>query len=213
MIVPTVCRNAPPMPALPVDRHRNAPSDAAGCDTDGCDETAPGRGPGRLRRLGAGRSDTGAAGFSLLEMVLALAILGMSLSILAQIASTGTAAAREARALATARIICQAKLNELLLDTAAGQAPTAVVDAPVESFANTSTETFTHSVQVQPGQLDGLLSVRVTVTALSGDGTTPLARYALDRWVIDPALGLAEAEAEELAMRDELTGGTGEAAP
>ena len=36
-------------------------------------------------------------GFSLLEIVLSLAILGLSLGILGQIATTGTDAAREAR--------------------------------------------------------------------------------------------------------------------
>lgn len=141
-------------------------------------------------------------------MVLALAILGASLSILSQIASTGVDAAREARALGTARMICQTKLTETLLNIDAGQSPTTVIEAPTESFDSDSSETFVYSVEVLPGQLDGLLSLRVTVIARAGDGTEQLAAYALDRWVIDPALGLAEAELEEELAREEIaTGG------
>ena len=146
-------------------------------------------------------------GFSLLEIVLSLAILGTSLGILAQIASTGVDAAREARALATARMICQNKLSELLLNVQSGITPTTVVDQLVESFDSESTETYYCTIEIQPGQLDGLLSIRVTVQARAGDGTEILANYALDRWVIDPALGLEEAELEEEAAREELAGG------
>ncbi|WP_182864887.1 type II secretion system protein [Rhodopirellula sp. JC639] len=145
--------------------------------------------------------------FSLLEMLLALAILGSSLAILAQIAGTGVSAAREARALATARMICQTKLSELLLNMQAGQTPTTIIEAPAESFDSASTETYVYSVEILPGQLDGLLSLRVSVIARAGDGSEQLAAFALDRWVIDPALGLEEAEAEEEALREEIASG------
>lgn len=145
--------------------------------------------------------------FSLLEMILALAILGSSMAILAQIASTGVNAAREARALTTARMICQSKLSELLLNIQGGQTPSAIIDAPTESFDSASTETFVYSVEIMPGKMDGLLSIRVTVMAHGGDGTELLATYALDRWVIDPMLGLEESEAEEEAAREEIANG------
>lgn len=149
----------------------------------------------------------GRTGFSLLEMILALAILGSSLAILAQIASTGVDAAREARALATARMICQSKLNEQLLNIESGLSPATIIEAPTESFDSASTETYVYSVEIMPGQIDGLLSLRVTVLARAGDGTEQLAGYALDRWVIDPAMGLEEAEAEEAAAREEIASG------
>ena len=146
-------------------------------------------------------------GFTLLEMILALAILGSSLAILAQIADTGVDAAREARAISTARMICQNKLNEQLLNIQSGMSPAAIVDAQVESFDSESMETFTYSLEVSQGQMQGLLSLRVTVKAFAGDGETVLATYALDRWVIDPTLGLEQAEMEEEAARQEATGG------
>lgn len=147
------------------------------------------------------------SGFSLMEMLLALAILGGSLAVLSQIASTGTDAARESRDLALARILCQAKLSEVLLQNIT---PVSVGSAPAESFDSSSTTPFVYSVEVQPGPLDGLLAIRITVEATNLDGGPPLATYSLVRWMIDPALGLEAAELEEEAAK-EAAAGTAEA--
>ena len=157
-----------------------------------------------LKRRSSSRFAAKRSGFSMLEMLLALAILGTSLAVLAQLADVGTSAAREARALAMARLACQTKLSELLLNsTTMGQSPTAVVDAPVDSFDSQSTLSFTYSVEVMPAPLDGMLAVRLSVKALGGNDEV-LATYALERWMIDPALGLEELEMEEEAAREEI---------
>jgi len=154
------------------------------------------------------RHTTNRTGFSLLEILLALAILGGSLAILSSIASTGVSSAREARDLTVARLLCQSKLSELLLDsTVAGIAPQAVPLTPLESFDSESTTPFFYSVDVQPGQLDGLLVIRVVVVAENADGGPPIAQYSLVRWMIDPTLGLEEAEAEEKAALEEAAAG------
>jgi hypothetical protein len=70
-------------------------------------------------------------------------------------------------------------------------------------FDSQSSSLFQYSVDVQPAGLDGLLAVRVLVESLDADAGTPRTRYALTRWVVDPTLGLEEAEAEEEAMREE----------
>ncbi len=142
-------------------------------------------------------------GFSLLEILLALAILGGAMAVLAQIAGTGTDASREARDLAVARIIAQTKLSELLLDRSI--TPQSVPPTPVESFDGDSMSEFTYSIEVQPAPLDGLLAVRVTVEAVNPNGGAPLATYTLDRWMIDPMLGLEQLEAEEQAAREAET--------
>ncbi len=134
--------------------------------------------------------------FSLLEILLALAILGGALTVLSQIASTGVDAAREARDLVMARIICQAKLSQLLI---AGTVPQSVASVPVESIDSGSVTDFVYSVEIQPGQLDGLLAVHVQVDAVNPSGGKPLVSYSLDRWMVDPTLDLEGAEAEELA--------------
>ena len=51
------------------------------------------------------------------------------------------------------------------------------------------------------GQL-WILLIRVLVEAEDPDGGEPIARYSLVRWMIDPALGLEELEAEEEAARE-----------
>lgn len=149
------------------------------------------------------------SGFSLLEILLALSILGGSLAVLSQIAEIGTKAAREARDLSICRILCQSKLSELLLDASAGISPQARFDVPLESFDATSTTPYRYSVEVQPGSLDGLLAVRVTVKALESDDLTAIATFSLTRWVVDPTLGLEQAEADQRVQREQLTGGGG----
>ena len=141
-------------------------------------------------------------GFSLLEILLALAILGGSLAILSRIVDTGISAAREARDLSIARMICQAKLSEVLLNSTSGFSPQTQPMTPVDSFDSQSTTPFSFSVEVQPGQLGGILLIRVLVEAEDPDGGEPIARYSLVRWMIDPALGLEELEAEEEAARE-----------
>lgn len=141
------------------------------------------------------------SGFSLIEILLALAILGASLTLLSRIAENGTSAAREARDLAVARIMCQTKLSELLLDSTSGITPQSTPPTPLPAFDSQSTTPFTYAVDVQPAPLDGLLAILVTVEAQNPNGGPALASYSLMRWMIDPALGLEEAEAEEEAAR------------
>ena len=136
--------------------------------------------------------------FSLLEILLALAILGGSLAVLSQIVGTGADSASSARDLSLARLICQAKLAETLVS---GITPVAVPSTPIASPDSTSTTPFFYAIDVAPGTLDGMLAIRVSVEAQDSDGGPPLASYSLTRWIIDPALGLAEAQAEYEAQQ------------
>ncbi len=144
------------------------------------------------------------SGFSLLEILLALAILGGSLAILSRIADTGMSAARESRDLAAARILAQTKLCEVMLDAASGITPQSIPSAPFDApFDSQSSSLYQYGVDVQPAPMSGLLAIRVTVEAIDANGGPPRARYALTRWLVDPTLGLEEAEAEEEAMLEE----------
>ena len=140
--------------------------------------------------------------FSLLEMLLALAILGGSLAILGQIAETGVDAARQARDLSMARLIAQSKLSEVLINVSLEQTPQSVFDTPVDPIDSLTTTAYTYSVEVQPATLDGMLMIRILVTATDANGNVSV-NYALDRWIIDPAIGLAELEMEEEAAKEE----------
>lgn len=136
--------------------------------------------------------------FSLLEILLALAILGGALAVLSQIVGRGADSASSARDLSLARLICQAKLAETLLS---GITPVPIPSTPIQSPDSTSTTPFFYAVEVAPASLDGMLAIRVSVQAENSDGGPPIASYSLTRWIIDPALGLAEAQAEYEAQK------------
>lgn len=139
------------------------------------------------------------SGFSLLEMLLALAILGTSLGILSQVAMTGTDAALEANLLSQARMMAQAKMAEILVE---GISPSAVPPTPIASMKSDETSEFQYSVNVTPAAMDGLLLIRIDVQAIDAGGSVQ-ANYSLSRFWIDPLLGLAELEAEEQAAQEE----------
>lgn len=140
--------------------------------------------------------------FSLLEMILALAILGTSLGILAQVAQTGRDAALEAHYLSQARLIAQSKLAEILVT---GTSPAAIPLTPVESMSSDSANVFEYQVDVAPAPFDGMLAIRVSVFALDEDGGPNIASYSLTRWWIDPLLDLPGLAAEEKALREEAS--------
>lgn len=147
--------------------------------------------------------------FSLLEVVLALAILGGSLAVLSSIALIGSDSAVRARDMTTARLICESKMSELLL--AYNVAPQPIAPSPAENPDSGSMGEYLYAVEVQPAPIDGLLAVRVTVTTVAETNGVPNASFSLVRWMVDPALGLAELEAEEKALAEEAAA-TGEEA-
>lgn len=132
-------------------------------------------------------------GFSLLEILLSLAILGGSLAVLSQIIGTGGDAGRNAKELEKARILCQSKLTELLV---ANLRPTAVNALPIASPDSESDIGFIYSVEIGQTPLSGLIAIKLTVNAINPDGGPSIASYTLYRWMIDPLLGLEQTDSE-----------------
>jgi general secretion pathway protein I len=132
-------------------------------------------------------------GFSLLEILLALAILGGALAVLSQIVGTGGQSSRSARELAMARMLCQSKLAELLVT---GMTPVAVASTPLVSPDSQSDTVFNYAVEVAPAPLQGMLAIRVSVQAEGETDGPAVATYSITRWIIDPALGLQQTAAE-----------------
>jgi prepilin-type N-terminal cleavage/methylation domain-containing protein len=116
-------------------------------------------------------------GLSLLEVMIAIAILGVSLAAMGGLIRLGTRTAAESRDLTQAQILCEGKMSEL----AAGLIP----PEAVEEAAFEMDPDWTYSVSVAPLETEGLLDVMVTVqqTAESGDATSS---FTLRRWMIDP---------------------------
>jgi hypothetical protein len=147
------------------------------------------------------------AGLSLLETILAIAILGTSMAILGESVRIGTMAAADAREMTMAQLLCEGKLAELasglqpLLPTAA---------APLEVAPD-----WQYTVQVERSAQQGLIIVSVTVTRDASQTSRPVT-VTLYRWIIDPELtaqieaaAQAAAEAEAASSSSSSSGGTG----
>jgi len=132
------------------------------------------------------------AGFSLLEVILATAILLGSAVVLAELAAVGREHATSAEDLATAQLICQSKLSEIL----AGAAPAAgVQDQPLVEAPG-----WVYSVEIDPieesGQPQGVASLRVTVRQVLDDagtagGSRRRREFTLARWIRHPGTASA----------------------
>ncbi len=122
-------------------------------------------------------------GFSLLEVLVATAILLGSAIVLFQLAGVGTRHAVSAEKLADAQWSCRAKLNQVLAGVTAAQR---VQDRPLENHPG-----WVYSIQIEPidepGMPADLAVLRVTVTEELEDGR-PGTQFALTRWIRDPLM-------------------------
>lgn len=138
-------------------------------------------------------------GVSLLEVILSLAILGGSLAALSSIVMTGADAAAEAREMATAQMLCEQQLAQVMLNTSVS--PTSFADQNLPSLDPNSVNTAT--LTVQPAPLNGLLVLTMTVSVGPTDQSRPPTQITMTRWMLDPMLGLEQLEAEEQAAAEE----------
>jgi len=129
-------------------------------------------------------------GLTLLEVILALAILAGSLAVLGELAGRSMRNAEVARTTSEAQLLCETKLAEI----AAGITPAdPVPDSPWQSASDLEIETndeWRYSVEVDSTALDGLLAVRVTVSQDRPSEKKPVS-VSLVRWIPDPGLEAA----------------------
>ncbi len=134
-------------------------------------------------------------GFSLLEVILAIAILAGAIAVLGEVARLGMRNASRARDLAQAQLLCESKLAEIL----AGIEPAESVEGV--SFETGLSPEWLYSIETAVVDPAGLLEVRVTVEQDLPPEKQPV-RCALVRWMVDPAVIVSEdvaASAEEAA--------------
>ena len=143
------------------------------------------------------------AGFTLMEILVSLTILGLSMVAINGLVSIGARNAREAQVLTTAQFLAESKLSEvktgLLSPNSTGKMPF----TPEETI-----EPFTFEVQSQSMGTDGqLMAIRVVVEFTPEDGTRPLV-YQLDTLMIDPQIEMqqdADLTVHEMIMQMEAT--------
>ncbi|HUY32905.1 MAG TPA: prepilin-type N-terminal cleavage/methylation domain-containing protein [Pirellulales bacterium] len=125
-------------------------------------------------------------GYTLLEVILALAILTGALAVLGELVRNGTRNAQMARDLSLAAVICEGKLGEIsagLLPTQGlKQTPIAEYPGWVLSVQSDSSASPATGSANQPG----LLKLRVTVEQ-SADAQRRPVRLTVSEWFRDPA--------------------------
>jgi len=119
-------------------------------------------------------------GFSLLEVILALAILAGALAILSEVARTAMSNAGRTRDLAEAQLLCESKLAEIQAGI-----------EPAEPVSGALLETgkfpeWIYSIEIVPLDVEGLVEVWVTVEQDLPPEKRPI-RCTLVRWMVDPS--------------------------
>lgn len=138
----------------------------------------------RIDRLGRPVS-----GLSLLEVVLALAILGAAVAVMTQALQVAADAAIRTREVAAAELLAESKMAEVI----AGSIP---VNQSVTSWTQeasksaTSKSVWYYKMISTPAAMQGILSVQIQVTNDPERTTGQPIDFTLVRWVIDPNLGL-----------------------
>jgi prepilin-type N-terminal cleavage/methylation domain-containing protein len=143
------------------------------------------------------------SGLSLLEVMLAIAILGLALATMGELVRLGTQAAGETRDLTKAQLLCEGIASEL----AAGILPL----EPAEETPYELDPEWTYSVSVAPLNEGGLLGVTVMVQKVIEQSERPV-YFTLTRWMIDPLLEQVQDPETILGGDSEstATGATGE---
>lgn len=129
-------------------------------------------------------------GFSLMEVILSIAILASATVLLGELTRFGMRNARIARDLTQAQLLCESKLNELV----SGLSPAENVSGA--SFDTTYDPDQEWLYSIETSEIDantGLATVTVTVNQNLQASQRPV-QFALTRWMMPPASTAAESE-------------------
>ena len=132
-------------------------------------------------------------GFTLLEVMLALAILAGALAVLGEFGRMGMQSAKTSRDLTRAELLCESVMSEIsvgILTTDPVQRAPVVDPVQGTSVGNTQTDDvapWVYSIDSETIDQDGLLAVTVTVTQDMPAAQRPVS-FTLVRWMLDPSL-------------------------
>ena len=147
------------------------------------DRSSPGvqrRVPGRRRLIGGRR------GLSLLEVILALALLGVASAIMAQAMQMATNNAIAAQRQAEAELAAESVMSQVI----AGVIPMQPTTTWTPVGVSASTSSWSYILQSVPCEVQNMVAIEVSVRDDSDPDTTRPADLTVVRWIVDPALGL-----------------------
>ena len=125
-------------------------------------------------------------GFSLMEIIIALTILGLSLAAIGNLVMTGARSAERAQIETTAQFLCESKLGEI---KSGAQPAESIGPIPFEQYE--APAGWQYTVMSQPADDTGtLLNIVVMVEQVTTDGSDPI-RFQLVTWMIDPSIELS----------------------
>ena len=123
-------------------------------------------------------------GLSLLEVILAIAILAMSMAAVGELVRLGTERAELARDLTKAQLLCESKLSEIVV----GAHPA----DPVMQLPFLTDPDWFYSVDLAATEDESLMALSVLVETHL-ERKYPI-QFALTRWIPDPGIELPEEE-------------------
>jgi type II secretion system protein I len=123
-------------------------------------------------------------GFSLLEVILAIAILAGAMATLGEFARIGFDSSRIARDTTYALLLCESQIDRF----ASGlDVPSAGDGQSCEDATDTSGPAWLYSVEMSQTEVQGLISLTVTFYQDMPDNKQP-AQCTLTRWIVDPGV-------------------------
>ncbi|HAY80478.1 MAG TPA: hypothetical protein DCY79_11780 [Planctomycetaceae bacterium] len=151
----------------------------------------------QTQNTGLRQARRGRRGISLLEVMLAIAILGGSMAVIVQMVHTGSRAAIRARELTQAQIHAESVMSQIVSGVVLPQTASTV---PVETYDMAGE--WMYSVDVQPGQQEGMLMVAVTVERTLTSLPKPV-MFTLQRLLVDPEFEAMMTSDEEMSELDD----------
>jgi general secretion pathway protein I len=134
------------------------------------------------------------AGFSLLEVILALAILAGSIAVLGEASRLALRNAEVARDTAKAQLLCESKMAEIVVGIVPAESVgTTTFDETTTNSVEADEPAWVYVIEIEPTDEEGLIAVRVTVTRDMPAAKQPVS-FSLVRWLPDPNYTPSEEE-------------------
>ena len=144
-------------------------------------------------------------GFSLLEVILALAILVGILAVLNELVALGVRNARVARAMTQVQLLCESKLAEINAGITAAEP---VTDATFTAGRGGRESEWVYSIDLEPTNQEGLTAICITFRQDLPERSRPV-EFSLVRWIYDPNADLSDTSASKESGFDGENGGGG----